>query len=99
MIATDVSEDALAIARENADRLEARVAFAHGSMLAGVARPVEVIVSNPPYITRADYETLQPEVRKYEPASALLAGEEQGWTECAWWPERQPARSSMGACW
>ena len=74
--ATDISADALAVARENADRLEARVAFDHGSMLAGVARPVEVIVSNPPYITRADYETLQPEVRKYEPASALLAGED-----------------------
>jgi release factor glutamine methyltransferase len=74
--ATDLSQDALAVARENADRLQARVAFHHGSMLADVDTPVGVIVSNPPYVTRADYETLQPEVRQYEPASALVAGED-----------------------
>jgi release factor glutamine methyltransferase len=74
--ATDISADALVIARENADRLQARVAFHHGSMLAGADTPVDVIVSNPPYITRADYHTLQPEVREYEPASALVAGED-----------------------
>lgn len=74
--ATDISQDALIIARENADRLQARVRFHHGSMLADVNAPVDAIVSNPPYITRADYDTLQPEVRHYEPASALLAGED-----------------------
>lgn len=74
--ATDIDADALAIAGENADRLEARVAFRRGSMLAGIDHPLDVIVSNPPYIARADYETLQPEVRCYEPATALLAGDD-----------------------
>jgi release factor glutamine methyltransferase len=74
--ATDVSANALAVARENAERLRARVAFHHGSMLAGIAAPVDAIVSNPPYITGADYETLQPEVRSYEPPSALLGGDD-----------------------
>jgi release factor glutamine methyltransferase len=72
--ASDISADALVVARENADRLGARVAFHHGSMLAGVDTPADAIVSNPPYVRRADYETLQPEVRDYEPAVALLAG-------------------------
>lgn len=74
--ATDISSDALVIARGNADRLQARVAFRHGSMLAGIDAPVDVIVSNPPYIARAAYPRLQPEVRLYEPASALLAGDD-----------------------
>lgn len=74
--ATDISSDALLIARGNADRLQAQVAFHHGSMLAGIGAPVDVIVSNPPYITRADYRALPPEVRDYEPASALLAGDD-----------------------
>jgi release factor glutamine methyltransferase len=74
--ATDLAADALAVARENADRLQARIAFHHGSMLAGITAPIDVIVSNPPYITAADYETLQPEVRSYEPAAALLGGDD-----------------------
>ena len=74
--ATDIATDALAIARENAERLQARVAFHHGSMLAGIAAPIDAIVSNPPYVTRADYGTLQPEVRHHEPASALLGGDD-----------------------
>jgi release factor glutamine methyltransferase len=74
--ATDISADALAVARENAERLQARVALHHGSMLAGVAPPVDAIVSNPPYIAGGDYHALQPEVRSYEPASALLGGDD-----------------------
>jgi release factor glutamine methyltransferase len=74
--ATDISADALAVARENSERLHAHVAFHHGSMLAGVTAPLDGIVSNPPYVTRADYETLQPEVRRYEPAAALLGGDD-----------------------
>lgn len=74
--ATEIMADALTIARENADRLGAPVAFHAGSMLAGVTPPVDAIVSNPPYITRADYERLEPEVRRYEPAAALVAGDD-----------------------
>jgi release factor glutamine methyltransferase len=74
--ATDISADALVIARENADRLRARVRFHHAGMVAGVALPVQAIVANPPYITAADYAALQPEVRIHEPAAALLAGDD-----------------------
>jgi len=74
--ATDISADALAVARENAERLQARIALHHGSMLAGVAPPVDAILSNPPYIAGTDYQALQPEVRSFEPASALLGGDD-----------------------
>jgi len=74
--ATDISADALAIARRNASRLGAPVRFHHGSMLAGVVPPVDLIVCNPPYITASDHRTLQPEVREYEPATALVGGDD-----------------------
>lgn len=74
--ATDISTEALAIARQNASRLGARVSFHHGSMLAGMLAPVDVIVCNPPYITRHDYERLQPEVRDHEPLAALVGGDD-----------------------
>lgn len=74
--ATDLSADALSIARENAARLQAGVNFHNGSMLAGLTGPVDIIVSNPPYITSAEYDSLQPEVRDHEPAMALLAGDD-----------------------
>ncbi len=76
--ATDISGDALELARENADRLGIRnVAFFQGDLYGAVPREIaggfDVIVSNPPYVTSAEYEELQPEVRDYEPAGALLA--------------------------
>jgi release factor glutamine methyltransferase len=74
--ATDISPDALALARRNASRLNAGVTFHEGSMLAGIPLPVDLIVANPPYIRVADYATLQPEVRVYEPETALVGGED-----------------------
>lgn len=73
--ATDISADALDIARENAARLGTAVTFVHGSDLASVPRPVDLIVSNPPYVSATEYPTLPPEVRDFEPAAALLAGD------------------------
>jgi release factor glutamine methyltransferase len=75
VIATDVSSDALAVARENAARLGAEVGFVHADLLAPFADDsVEVVVSNPPYVPLADRETLQREVRDWEPSLALFAG-------------------------
>jgi release factor glutamine methyltransferase len=74
--ATDVSARALVIARENASRLGARVAFHAGPILAGLAGPIDLIVSNPPYVTRAEYGVLQPEVHDYEPELALVGGDD-----------------------
>jgi len=75
--ATDISEPALAVARENARRLglEGRVAFHLGELLepvAGHAGRVDLIVCNPPYVDPAERLTLAPEVRDHEPALALF---------------------------
>ena len=74
--ATDVSGESLAVARQNADRHLARVRFHRASILAGVGTPLDAIVSNPPYIPRDEYETLQPEVREHEPMTALVGGDD-----------------------
>ena len=70
---TDFSPDALAVARENARRLGAEVAFLQGDLFAPVEGRFDVIVSNPPYIPAADCLTLQEEVRQ-EPLLALDGG-------------------------
>jgi release factor glutamine methyltransferase len=70
VLATDVSPDALAVARANAERLGLAVRFACGDLLAGVA-PVDAVVSNPPYV--AEGTPLMPEIARYEPPAALFA--------------------------
>jgi release factor glutamine methyltransferase len=75
--ATDISEPALAVARENARRLglEGRVAFHHGDLLEPVthlAGRIDLVVSNPPYVNSSERETLAPEVRDHEPEAALF---------------------------
>jgi release factor glutamine methyltransferase len=53
--------------------LDARVELVQGELFAGLAGPFDLVVSNPPYVDRADFDTLDPEVRDYEPREALLA--------------------------
>jgi release factor glutamine methyltransferase len=67
---TDVSADALAVARANAQRLGLDVRFVEGDLLAG--ETADAVVSNPPYV--ADGDPLPPDVRDFEPAVALFAG-------------------------
>lgn len=68
----DLSEEAVALARENAEQLGAGVRFFCGDLFAPVGtRVYDVIVSNPPYIRSEVIPTLQPEVREHEPVSAL----------------------------
>jgi release factor glutamine methyltransferase len=79
VVATDVSLDALAVARQNAARLagalKAPMEFRHGSLLSPVADiRAAVIVSNPPYIAYHEAADLPPSVRDWEPALALLSG-------------------------
>jgi release factor glutamine methyltransferase len=76
VVATDISRAALAVARRNAQRhgVVARVAFVHGSLLTPIGAPVDLVVSNPPYVTAADMAILPPEVRDFEPAVALAGG-------------------------
>ena len=78
--AVDISEKALSIARENARRLDAEVDFRQGDALGelfpGQREQFDLIVSNPPYIPRADIETLDTSVKDYEPHLALDGGED-----------------------
>jgi len=78
--ASDVSARALAIARRNASALGAsRIRFLRSDLFNafGEARPrFDIIVSNPPYISREDWRNLPPEIRDHEPRRALVGGEE-----------------------
>lgn len=78
-LGTDVSEEALAVARENAANLglESRAAFLRTSWTEGLAdASFDLVVSNPPYIPRADIPGLDPEVRDHDPVLALDGGED-----------------------
>ncbi|OYX31376.1 MAG: protein-(glutamine-N5) methyltransferase, release factor-specific [Caulobacterales bacterium 32-69-10] len=78
-LGTDISEDAIAVARDNAASLglEGRAAFLHGDWTHGMADDsFDLVVSNPPYIAQAVIETLDPEVRDHDPRLALDGGED-----------------------
>lgn len=76
--ALDASEEALALARENAAALGLadRVAFARSDWFGAVTDAYDLIVSNPPYLTEAEVTEAEPEVRLHDPMSALVAPEE-----------------------
>jgi len=76
VLATDISAEALAVARRNALRhhVTDRVRFVQCDLLADAPGPFDLIVSNPPYIPEREFPTLQPEVLDYEPAVALVSG-------------------------
>lgn len=77
VIATDVSCDALDVARANAATYAANVEFVPGSLLPGAAelgdRPLALVVSNPPYVSFGEIHELPASVRDWEPAIALLS--------------------------
>jgi len=73
--AVDLSEAALVVARRNAERNGVAIEFLHGSLLEPVAgRRFDLIISNPPYIPSCDIETLESEVRDFDPRGALDGG-------------------------
>lgn len=76
VVAIDMSEDALRVARRNITRHDVadRVALVRGDLLAPVEGPFDAIVSNPPYVPTAELVTLQPEIRDYEQVAALDGG-------------------------
>ena len=77
-LGTDISEEALATAESNADRLGVadRAQWARGDLFAPVEGRFDVIVSNPPYIPREDIDGLMPEVADFEPRGALDGGDD-----------------------
>jgi release factor glutamine methyltransferase len=75
--AIDLSSSALAIAGENAKLNEVDLRFLEGDLLSPVAgERFEIVVSNPPYVPETDRAALSVEVREYEPALALFAGDD-----------------------
>ena len=78
LVATDISPEALAVARENAARhgVAERIGFVACDLVAApeAAGPWDVIVSNPPYVREDEYESLPRDVRLHEPRAALVSG-------------------------
>ena len=73
VVLTDVSFDALQTAHTNARNLQANVEIACMDLLDAASGPLDFIVSNPPYVSRAETSRLQREVREHEPHVALFA--------------------------
>jgi release factor glutamine methyltransferase len=79
--ATDASEDALKVARKNGQRLGiTNVRFLEGDLFEplerlGLVEACDMIVSNPPYVSQGEWETLDREISEHEPREALVAGE------------------------
>ncbi len=71
MTAVDSSRDALDLARENAERLLLDIEIREGGFEVA-AEGWELVVSNPPYTRPAEWESLQPEIRDWEPRKALV---------------------------
>ena len=69
--AADLSEKALAVAVQNAKKLEKECTFIHSDLFENIEGRYDVIVSNPPYIATKEIEALEPEVRDMEPRMAL----------------------------
>ncbi len=76
LYATDISNDALAVARLNCQRhaVEQRVRLLHGDLLAPLPEPVDLLTANLPYIGTEEIEALAPDVHTYEPHLALFSG-------------------------
>lgn len=73
-IGTDISEDALKVARENAVRLQVPALFSKSDLLEQVTGVFDIIVSNPPYIASEEIQKLQEEVKFHDPFQALDGG-------------------------
>jgi release factor glutamine methyltransferase len=70
---TDASEDALGVARQNADRTGLSAEFVWADLFNGLPEgPWDLVVSNPPYVRPTEIESLAPEVRNWEPRAALV---------------------------
>jgi len=77
VFASDVSAAALSVARRNARTHGARVRFVRSDLLGSFAKSsFDMIISNPPYVSEAEYAELSPQIRRYEPRMALLGGKD-----------------------
>jgi len=76
IIAVDISAEALNIARYNAEThgVAERIEFRQSDLLEQVSETLDIVVSNPPYISQSEFEVLPTDVKDFEPKTALLAG-------------------------
>ena len=81
LIATDICDRALKVAQENVTKhqLQEKIELINGDLFEPIisqldGKEFDIIVSNPPYVTEAEYAQLDKNVKDYEPASALVAG-------------------------
>jgi release factor glutamine methyltransferase len=73
VVALDASADALALARENAEATGLQVELVHADLHDGLPPgPFDLVVSNPPYVRADEVSALEPEVRDWEPRTALV---------------------------
>lgn len=77
--AIDISEDALAVARKNADALHARINFMHADVFTyePASDSFDIIVSNPPYVAESERKDMDRNVLDYEPAQALFVSDDR----------------------
>jgi release factor glutamine methyltransferase len=71
VVAVDSSPDAVALARENSERLDLQIEIRVGD-LEVAAEGWDLVVSNPPYVPAEEWDSLQPEIRDWEPRGALV---------------------------
>ena len=77
VFALDISENALQLAKENAENLQAEITFIKSDMFESLTeKDFDVIISNPPYIKSEDIKSLQSEVKNFEPILALDGGQD-----------------------
>ena len=76
VIASDISKEAIEVAKENAKFHDATIKFIKSDIFNNIDDKFDIIVSNPPYIDRKDEVTMQDNVLKYDPHLALFAEEE-----------------------
>lgn len=75
VVLSDLCLKALAVARENAEREQVQVEFLQGDLLEAFdGRKAHYVVCNPPYISEAEFQSLDREVKEFEPRHALIAG-------------------------
>ena len=73
--AVDIVPETLAVAKENAEMLGAKLDFVLGDTLTWAKEEYDLIISNPPYISASEWELMDESVREFEPKSALFATE------------------------
>lgn len=76
VVASDLSSEAIKVAKQNAENNGVDITFLEGDFLDVLHEKVDAIICNPPYVSEIEFQALEPSVASYEPKIALLAKEE-----------------------